>query len=425
MLIGWLIGILGTVRAQSIPVLDPSMAVDTSFSSIFEDVEIIPLETNRESVFGIVKQLLVTDQYFVILDPDTDAILFFDKKGRYLAKYRNRQSRYRINFIQLDRQNNALLVFSQNKNYNISASKLQDYLLQGATKELPERIHSIRLYLHDLNLLRSEELKTPAYLLTNPIWLGHNQFAFSFVKSNAANKDTLDYQLQVVDDNGLVKSFFPYNKKTDSVFNGRNAWQCSFSATLNDSIWLLTKPFDSVVYSLTPTSIAARYKVIVPRRNVPEMPFGMESVSFFDGESFIVSSPNSGRGGGGSSAIGFNANNIGHVFSLDQFLFFSIRQSFIYDYYIYDKKNGSIYNYKELKPDSSNYMFPLTGAILASDQSGIYQSVTARTLFRKKKNAAKLKWKYQASLDRFYNSAKETDNPVLIRIKPKEQTVTK
>ncbi|ULT45663.1 6-bladed beta-propeller [Niabella defluvii] len=83
MLIGWLIGILGTVRAQSIPVLDPSKSVDTGFSSIFGEIEIIPLETNRASVFGIVKQLLVTDNCFIILDTDTDAILFFDKKAGF------------------------------------------------------------------------------------------------------------------------------------------------------------------------------------------------------------------------------------------------------------------------------------------------------------------------------------------------------
>nr|WP_262919738.1 6-bladed beta-propeller [Niabella hibiscisoli] len=134
MLIGWLIGILGTASAQTIPVLDPARAVDTSFSALFDDVEIIPLETRPASVFGIVKQLLVTDEYFIILDPDTDAVLFFDKKGRFLTKYKNKQRRYRINFIQLDPAHNALLIFSQNKNYNVNTAKLQSYLYKEQQK---------------------------------------------------------------------------------------------------------------------------------------------------------------------------------------------------------------------------------------------------------------------------------------------------
>ncbi|MGE9314739.1 6-bladed beta-propeller [Niabella sp. CJ426] len=421
MLIGWLIGILGTVRAQSIPVLDPSRAIDTSFSALFEDAEIIPLETSRASVFGIVKQLLVTNQYFIILDPDTDAVLFFDKNGRFVTKYKNKQSRYRINFIRLDPAHHALLIFSQNENYNISATKLQAYLEKGPGKELPGLIQSTRLYLGDILKLRSEELPPYAYWLANPVSLDSNHLAYSVIKSNPNNKDTLDHQIHIVTGNKWIKSFFPYSIKKDSAFSGSGAvWQCSFSATLNDSVFLMTRPFDSIIYALTPSSVTERYKVVAPVQETNEMSFGTGAASFFVGDMPIMSAPGFGPGRTGASVV-FNTNNIRQVFSLEPYLFFSINKSFAYDYFIYNRINHCIYKYKELSPDSSNYMFPPTGAILAADQSGIYQSVTARSLFRKRKNAAKSKWKYQASLTRFYNTAKETDNPVLIRVKPKEQ----
>ena len=426
MLIGWLIGILGMVRAQSIPVIDPSRTTDTSFSALFEDAELIPLETSRASVFGVVKQLLVTHQYFIILDPDTNAVLFFDKKGRFVTKYKNKQRRYSINSIQLDPVHNALLIFSQNKNYNISAAKLQAYLAKGAEKELPGLIQNTRLYLDDLVALHSEALKPYAYGLTNPVLLADNLFAYSFIKSNANHKDTTDHQIHIVSGNTTVKSFFPYNLKKDSLFSndGRNVWQCSFSATSNDSVLLVTRPYDSIIYALTPSSVTERYKVVTRRRETTGTFFGIESASFSGGENFIMQAPGFGAGRAGTSFV-FNTNNIGQVFSLDPYLFFSIRQSFVYDYFIYNTINHRLYKYNELKPDSSNYMFPLTGPILASDQSGIYQSITPRSLFRRKKNAAQSKWKYQASLAHFYNTGEKTDNPVLIRIKPKEQTVIK
>lgn len=418
-LICWLIGILGTAGAQSVPVLDPSKSADTSFSSLFEEVEIIPLETKRESVFGMVKQLVVTDDYCIVLDPDTDAILFFDKKGRFLAKYKNRQRRYRINFIQLDKAHHALLIFSQNKNYNVAAAKFQAYLSSNLPIEQPQLAKATRLYLDDLAALRSEELKWPVNILANPVLLGNNRLAFSFIRSDIKNKDTAGYQLQIMEDNLVVKNFFPYNHKTDLAFQGRNAWQCRLSTTLNDSILFFTRPSDPVIYSLTPSSISQTYKVVLPDQKKTGMPAGMESFSFFDGGALVVSAPGSGRGSN-STALVFNSNTIGQVFDLNRFFFFGIKQSFSDEYFIYDKNNGSLYNYGQLAPDSSNYMFPLTGTILAFDEKNIYQSWTARSLFRKRKNTGKLKVQYHESLTRFYNTGKETDNPVLIRIRPKE-----
>ncbi|MCH5717180.1 hypothetical protein [Niabella hibiscisoli] len=237
--------------------------------------------------------------------------------------------------------------------------------------------------MNDLGTLRPEELKASAYLLTNPILLGSGSFTYSFIKSNKIDKDTLDYQLQIVNDNAVIKSFFPYNKKKDTAFISPNAWQCSLSTTLNDSVLWVTRPFDSTIYSLTPAALTESYKVVLPKQDAAEMSFGSESASFFDGESFSISAFNL-VGGRTGNTIDFNKNAIGHVVSLSRFLFFSI-QSFPNNYFIYDKINGSIYNYRQLKPDSSNYMFPATGAILAFDDNSIYQSLTARSLFRKRK----------------------------------------
>src|SRR6187549_3838737 len=66
--------------------IDPSTISSVPASLVLEEVNYIPLETTRESLFGAVSQLLITDKYFIIRDRDTHCILLFLKNGKYHCK---------------------------------------------------------------------------------------------------------------------------------------------------------------------------------------------------------------------------------------------------------------------------------------------------------------------------------------------------
>ncbi|MBC7567606.1 MAG: 6-bladed beta-propeller, partial [Pedobacter sp.] len=66
--------------------LDPTTARGAAVSQVFDDVKFIPLETTKESLFGTISQLNVTDNNYIIYDYDTKAVLIFDKAGKYIAK---------------------------------------------------------------------------------------------------------------------------------------------------------------------------------------------------------------------------------------------------------------------------------------------------------------------------------------------------
>ena len=57
-------------HSQNVPVLriDPSGAYGGTYSEYFDDIEYIPLETTKESLFGYIVQLIITDSSFVITD---------------------------------------------------------------------------------------------------------------------------------------------------------------------------------------------------------------------------------------------------------------------------------------------------------------------------------------------------------------------
>jgi len=83
-----------------------------TFSDFLDSVEYIPLETSKESLFGQITNLIVTDSSFVVTDNDTKSVLFFSKTGKFLrriskngvltpftASFNRQQNRIEIPFI--------------------------------------------------------------------------------------------------------------------------------------------------------------------------------------------------------------------------------------------------------------------------------------------------------------------------------------
>lgn len=90
LLLCYAIGLPQLKTARDHPVrkimIDPENAMGGTAAKYFESVHYIPLETTKESLFGKIFKLQVTDQYYIILDQTTDAILFFNKDGSYHHK---------------------------------------------------------------------------------------------------------------------------------------------------------------------------------------------------------------------------------------------------------------------------------------------------------------------------------------------------
>ncbi|MFV0604984.1 MAG: 6-bladed beta-propeller [Niabella sp.] len=76
------------LQAQDVPKIriDPAKAYGGTVSKYFSDVEYIPLETTKESLFGDVNELKITDSSIIITDIDTKSLLIFSKTGRFLKR---------------------------------------------------------------------------------------------------------------------------------------------------------------------------------------------------------------------------------------------------------------------------------------------------------------------------------------------------
>ncbi|MBZ4189841.1 6-bladed beta-propeller [Niabella sp. 3A5MI-3] len=412
MFVCWALGLYSAACAQSKTLyIDPGKTVGAPASRIFDDVTFIPLETTKKSVFGAIKQLVVTDSLFIVLDGDTNALYFFSKKGKFLLKYRIR--RYRIRDIQLDRSKNALLIFSLNKNYNIPSNRVQEYLEPDSQKDISKFAKATRFYLDNVAATRTEDLKNFRYAFTNPVRFDRDKFAASFIKAQKNSRDTLDYQLKILSNAEVLQSYFPYNKKTESVYYFAGGSQCSIMPTQNDSVLFVTRPFQYEIYTLTPSAVTESYKLILPMDNaIPASFFDVGFSSRGEMDTYKMEHPS-------------YAGKIENVVGFNNLMFFDLNLFKGYNRYIFDNKSNLIYDYNKITPDSSSCFLPVSGVIKSFDEAHIYLSLSAKSMFGAKKSSEYRNPQYDDVLTRFFATRKETDNPVLIQLKPKDGLVTK
>lgn len=90
--------------------IDPDNARGGTTGEIFDSIRLIPLETKKESVFGVIEQMEVTDSLFIILDFQSKSILFFYRDGRFKNRIRVSGINKFINYFGIDEQNRKLYI---------------------------------------------------------------------------------------------------------------------------------------------------------------------------------------------------------------------------------------------------------------------------------------------------------------------------
>lgn len=139
----------------------------------------VPLETNDESLLGIICQIMIDeDNIFIVsrLESHEHSILIFDRSGNFVKKI-NKQGRgpgeyYSGIEIDLDRENRLLLVYDQ------AGKKILRFHYDGT-------LHSA--------------LKLPDYMGYNFAFLDNNKYAFNLGLQNDS-----DYYIVILDSMGRV-----------------------------------------------------------------------------------------------------------------------------------------------------------------------------------------------------------------------------
>jgi len=65
---------------------------------IFAQIEFIPLETNRTSLFANIDDIIILSDRYIILDRETNVVLIFEKSGKFIGKFDRQYNEKDIKF---------------------------------------------------------------------------------------------------------------------------------------------------------------------------------------------------------------------------------------------------------------------------------------------------------------------------------------
>ncbi len=404
-----IIGLLTTLCAIGQPqklYFEPTYATGMPQSKLFSEVKYIPLETTKESLFGRIYRLIVTKDYFIVFDRDTDAIYFFDKNGRFVKKYTYKG--YQIRSIEYDEAKNALFISGLNKNYNPSQKEIQAAIDNPINNSSIKYSQAVYYDLNNVKAERTKVIKDFEIVMANPRQFNKNQWVYSYIYANKAWKDAEDYELKIYDGVKTIGAFFPYNRKTSSIYYS-SPERISFFKTSNPSTILFTRPYHYTIYELNSDSVRELYTIIMPAANTIPNSFFTEN---FDSRSKLEDYKMK------------NSNfvwGIDNVIDLRNYLFFSLDffRSFRERNFMFDKKTKQFINLSKVTYDSTNAFLPVMGnSIQYYDEDYLYTSISSASMFQNKESNAARNPVYDAALKHYFETGKSTDNPVIIALKP-------
>jgi hypothetical protein len=382
--------------------LDPSHAGGGTVSEIFETIKYIPLQTTKESLFGSIGQLEVTEKYFIIYDSDTNCILIFGKDGRFHAKIKGKPAGTgnRIKGIVINSWKEEI-VYTEDGFKHLNFVDFNGNLIKVV----------------DGGILKKNRTSPSVFAFMGPDKvLSYQEYTDFDTLSN--DFDPTKRTLLSISNN-FVRPYLKgmeYNK-----FEGRMEILGSGVGPLtpgdSDSTFFFSKPYDYSIYKITPGSIYLKYKFIIP--SSISLPADFTRNEIFQGKRFEWIDKH--------NDVIFSINNF---YQIGSNIFFetSIFGNFLEDNLIYNLKSGNLLAFKHIAPDGKNFHLPIyTGDPdfenlgLTRDKAGyIYTSLSSLAMFNAEAENRTKQISYPPSLSTYFSTGKKSNNPVIIQIKVKE-----
>lgn len=380
--------------------IDPESARGGAVSQYFEKVSFIPLETTKESLFGSIAQLKTSKNHFIIFDYDTQAVLIFNRDGKFKAKVSGREKIFSEN----DQQ-------GQQSYYGF---QLIRYLTDSAIK-IQKGKYS---YLFDLDgkLIKKELSSTEPYFSN---FTSNNQNRVYTNYLSKQTKDSTHYEVAVTDGIKELGLFFPFSSdkyKNDQYLTG--AESLKYSAT--DHTFFFIRSYEYNIYKLRPTSLSLCYHLIFPAANSIPKDFLTKAELKNKRIEYFEKFPDQIYAIGNPYQFGDNL-----YFKTYQMGWNTQRKNSL----IYNLKNAQLTSIKNIDPDSLSQFLPITDAGIshdfhnqgfhASDGEYLYTSYSSMAMFAFKELSSGKVREYDPLLSKYFKEATKKSNPVIIQLKPK------
>ncbi|ACU64045.1 6-bladed beta-propeller [Chitinophaga pinensis] len=382
--------------------VSPRDAMGGNVADFCDSVRYIPLETKKESIFGFISHLQVSDNYFVFFDYDTKAIYIFSKQGKYISKIRElpvddwTADKYNVlSRFQLNKTNDEINVVYHN--YRKNSHWLVVFAADGKVKKkqalpafttgLSDQFFAVsaNTFLCSNNFFPESKLETH-YKEPSYFYLLHNF-------------DTITGGILPVDPDDR---FLKRNAYRGFDYNASMATASSWSRYLDYTLRLID---DSLKVS--------SYQFIFPAAMVPEAQVFNNKKVFNDIDStdYYLS----------GKRIITKVSCVGTYDSyLLLFLEYATNTVSLSNYYLYSLTSQTLYSFDAITPDKQSYFLPIANNGIGTINKGyVYNEVAAFQLFNAIKTDKQKLWKSDPALKTYLSSGNSKGNPVIIEMKLK------
>lgn len=381
--------------------IDPLNSYGGTATEVFDSADYIPLETTKESTFGRIDQMEVTDEYFIILDRNTNCILLFSRDGKYHCKI----SGGSVNA----NRDNAIYTFNVNK------WKKEIIHFRGS------RTGSKYIF-YDFNGKFLREV--PFDFKKDPDLMDYKFIgADQAVSSQGYNNDTTDavktrYLVEFV--KGLKEKYataFPYNIADYKFGSDLYMVYRNFFYAGSDSAFFYTKPYDYNIYKLTPNTATHAYRLILPLFS--SLPKGFNTDSIYDGKRRDYCQKN--------KDVIYMLSDCHLLGDNLVFRFYSLKSNNTQANLIYNLKSGMLISYDDILTDEKTFFLPIKEQLsiikgfLGCDGKHVYAQFSSVEMFRAREQTRDKKPIYSPVLQQYFNKGSDRDNPVLLKIKFKDK----
>jgi len=381
--------------------IDPANAMGGNASDIFEQINYIPLETTPESLFGSIAQLEITDDYYIILDNNTNSILLFDKKGKFHNRIKGASGEYFWRFT-VDKWNKQI-VYCTNSWKTLNFCNFDGKLVRKI----------------DLDKAKIDGL---AYFFSR--FIGPNQVVgyFPHHEPDTTKKTytpALWSMLQFGRADSLYAVAMPFTRAQGKIKSTFYSNVSQLSSSGDDATIFFAKPFDYDIYTITPNAIKLNYRLIFPLGNTLPKDFLGTDPAYENRVEYTNKHPEL-------------IHIVNNIYQVNQNLLFwaHSRGQSKEDHMIYNLKSGTLIGYKHILPDAFSYMLPvfddlanafMNNGIAACDGKYIYTDLSSLCMFKSHDENAEQKIKYNDVLADYFKKSTKKDNPVILQLKLKDQ----
>jgi hypothetical protein len=379
--------------------VDPNYVRGATISDLFDELTVIPLETSKQSTFGIAQKIKFGKDHLAFYDVTTHAIYLFYRDGRFHSKIEELPG--------LGKEQIAAL--SSLQNFEMNPYTEEVYVVY----EIDDKTHAKQLavFTADGALVNSKKLSKP-----------FNDFATSF--SFIDQKNTLFTTRRGIYD--AKNSFYKvreFEKVTEEYIKSeqndpiRKSWANDYmlsSSSKEQSLW--NRFYDNVIYCFDKTMRTVKYTLLLPAAFTLDHEFFSPSIIEDASKASSYVSEHQDK-----------VTSLGNIKKYDNwFSFTTIKYNTagLSNVFLFNTKRSELFSFAKIAPDSLSYSINMIKAgalVVGMEDNYLYVSIPSFNFYNVIKRSTNKQWESSEVLSNYMKTQGPKSNPVLIRLGLKKE----